>query len=134
MSTSMFVKQRMNVTRETYSANRLNFDQANNVVNLELNDVHQFSNRSNATLVDDVFTVSTGYIAENHNTLIAELLQSNEVYARKWRSNKGGVDQVGDFYPCNIVSTDMSYMFRETDKLIEYKFDIEYSNKPRPLV
>ena len=134
VSTSMFVKQRMNVTRETYSANRLNFDQANNVVNLELNDVHQFSNRSNATLVDDVFTASTGYIAENHNTLIAELPQSNEVYARKWRSNKGGVDQVGDFYPCNIVSTDMSYMFRETDKLIEYKFDIEYSNKPRPLV
>ena len=30
--------------------------------------------------------------------------------------------------------TDMSYMFREADKLIEYKFDIEYSNKPRPLV
>ena len=134
VSTSMYVKQRMNVTRETYSANRLNFDQANNVVNLELNDVHQFSNRSNATLVDDVFTVSTGYIAEDHNFLIAELLQSNEVYARKWRSNKGGVDQVGDFYPCNIVSTDMSYMFREADKLIEYKFDIEYSNKPRPLV
>ena len=39
---------------------------------------------------------------------------------------------MGDFYPCNIVSTDMSYMFREADKLIEYKFDIEYSNKPRP--
>ena len=60
VSTSMYVKQRMNVTRETYSANRLNFDQANNVVNLELNDVHQFSNRSNATLVDDVFTVLYG--------------------------------------------------------------------------
>ena len=83
-------------------------------------------------LVDDVFLVSTGYIAENHNTLIAELLQSDEVYARKWRSNKGRSRPNGDFYPCNIVSTDMSYMFQETDKLIEYKFDIEYSNKPRP--
>ena len=49
------------------TANRLNFDQANNVVNLELNDVHQYANRSNATLVDDVFTVCTGYIAEDHN-------------------------------------------------------------------
>jgi len=28
----------------------------------------------------------------------------------------------------------MSYMYRVTDKLVEYTFDFEYSNNPRPLI
>jgi hypothetical protein len=130
----MYVKRKMNVTREKYTSSQTNFDAANNVVNYETNPVHTFSNKSNATLVNDVYTVSTGYIDDDENIVVSELLQSNEVYARHWVNNAEGQTTDNDFYPCVIVSTDMSYMYKETNKLVEYQIDIEFSRKPRPLV
>ena len=135
VSTTMYVKRKMNVTREKYTSSETNFDAANNVVNYETNPVHTFATKSNATLVNDVYTVSTGYIDDDENIVVSELLQSNEVYARHWSNNEVGQTQKeGNFYPCVIASTDMSYMYKETDKLVEYQFDIEFSRKPRPLV
>ncbi len=134
VSTTMYVKRKMNVTREKYTSGTSNFDAANNVVNYETNPVHTFSTRSNATLVNDVYTVSTGYIDDDENIVVSELLQSNEVYARHWVNNAEGQTTDNDFYPCVIVSTDMSYMYKETDKLVEYQIDVEFSRKPRPLV
>ena len=134
ISCTTYVKRRLNITREKHGRRDTNYNDANNVIDIETNDVHAFSNVSRVTELVDTYTASTGYVDEDMNAVVRALMTSQEVYVTKFVDNDTGVDAAPSFYPCLITSTDMSYMYRVTDKLIEYTFDFEYSNAPRPLL
>ena len=131
LSCFAYVEQSMDMTRNTYNTTTGNYNTANATSPLELNDPYKRHRVSAATNVTRKLRVATGHIDENMNTLVEQLLVSREVSATKFTGN--GTDHGAPFYPVIITDTSFSFMYKETEKVIEYKFNIEYSNQPTPL-
>lgn len=134
LSCRTYTKRVMNTQREEHMRRDTNYNSANNVVGIETNNTHDFTRVSRVASIQDKYTANTGYISEDMNAVVRELMTSQEVYVTKWVDNDTQVSSAPSFYPCLITSTSMSYMYRVTDKLVEYTFDFEYSNNPRPLI
>lgn len=134
LSCQTYTKRVMNTERVEHSRRDTNYNSANNVTDIEPNNPHAFTRVSRVSSITDKFTADTGYISEDMNDVVRELLTSQEVYVTKWVDNDTRVNQFPSFYPCLVTSPSMSYMYRVTDKLVQYTFDFEYSNNPRPLI
>ena len=134
LSCQTYVKRVMNNEREEHARRDTNYNSANNVTDIETNNPHEFTRVSRVVSITDRFTADTGYISEDMNDVVRELLTSQEVYVTKWVDNDTKVETYPSFYPCLVTSPSMSYMYRVTDKLVQYTFDFEYSNNPRPLI
>lgn len=119
-------------TRETHNsstANWYNADGVANDTNLLPNDPSKRATKSEVTSVRKKYIAHTGYIDPAHNDLVHALLESKRVLATQFvkpRTNTGN-----EYYPVNITNSSMRAMFREVDKLIEYRIEFEYSNPQR---
>lgn len=131
LSCFAYVEQSMEMTRNTYNKTTGNYNTANATSALVLDDPLKRSRVSAATNVSRKLRVATGHIDENLNTLVEQMLVSREVLATRFKGN--GTDHEAAFYPVIITDTSFSFMYKETEKVIEYKFNIEYSNQPTPL-
>lgn len=64
------------------------------------------------------YTLNTGYITEDYNESIKELLLSEQVWAH--------ID--GTIYPVNVLSTNSTFKTSLNDKLVDYTIEIEQAN------
>ncbi len=64
------------------------------------------------------YTLNTGYISEDYNEFIKELMLSEQV----WAHIEGVV------YPVNVISSDMSFKTSLNDKLVDYQIEIQQAN------
>jgi hypothetical protein len=64
------------------------------------------------------YTLNTGYISEDYNEFIKELMLSEQVWAH--------ID--GTVYPVNVVSTNSTFKTSLNDKLVDYRIEIEQAN------
>jgi len=61
--------------------------------------------------------VNTGFVKEEQNALIEDLMLSEDVYMRE-----GGV-----FIPVNLDQKSLTFLTRKVDKVLNYTFNLEYS-------
>ena len=64
------------------------------------------------------YTLNTGYISEDYNEFVKELMLSEQVWAH--------ID--GVVYPVNVVSSDISFKTSLNDKLVDYQIEIQEAN------
>lgn len=64
------------------------------------------------------WTLSTGYISEDYNESIKELMLSEQVWAE--------IDSV--IYPVNVTNTSTSFKTSLNDKLVDYQIEIQQAN------
>jgi hypothetical protein len=61
--------------------------------------------------------VNTGFVKEEQNTIIEDLMLSEDIYLRE-----GSV-----FVPVNLDQNSLTYLTRKVDKVLNYTFEFEYS-------
>jgi len=61
--------------------------------------------------------VNTGFVKEEQNALIEDLMLSEDVYIREGNT----------FIPMNLDQNSLTFLTRKVDKVINYTFDLEYS-------
>lgn len=64
------------------------------------------------------YTLNTGYISEDYNEFIKELMLSEQVWAE--------ID--GTIYPVNVTNSNVTYKTSLNDKLVAYTVEIEQAN------
>ena len=110
------VKQRINVTRQEYTAPRVNYS--------TLFSSYNYNNRGktvNDSTTDDQFTTDTDYLDKTNANWLEELIESPEVY----------IQRNGEFIP--VVITDSNYTAKTSasrQKLFKYTINFKPSNQP----
>lgn len=61
--------------------------------------------------------VNTGFVKEEQNTLIEDLMLSEDIYLR----------ETDTFIPVNLDKNSLTYLTRKVDKVLNYTFEFEYS-------
>ena len=80
-------------------------------------DLQQHQHRIFNKNAKESVSLNTGYISEQYNSVIKELLLSELVWAEK----------DGNILPVNLKSESLTFKTRLNDKLINYTLDIEYA-------
>lgn len=124
-------QQSMEMTRDIYAKQVGKYNTANNTTPVDTDDPFKRKRVSQVTDVRQILRVSTGHIDENENPLVEAMLTSREVLATRFVKN--GQGHGPEFYPVIVKDTSFSYMYKETEKVIEYTFTIEYANQLKPI-
>lgn len=109
-------KEDVRVTNETYKRNVLNESIVSGKATLNYSTSSHLNQRYN-TQGNKNITLNTGYIDEDNNTLIEELLMSENIWL-----NIGGVINAVD-----ITDKSVSYLTKRNDQLIKYTLKFAYS-------
>ena len=109
-------REDLRVTDETYQRNVLNESIVNNQVNLSYNTSSHKNKRYNTQGVKSI-TVNTGYIDQDNNILIEELLLSENIWLV--------INNV--ITPVDIQDKSVSYLTKTNDQLIKYTLKFGFS-------
>ena len=109
-------KESLKVKDNTYKSNKLTESIVNNAALLSYNTNDHQKKRFNVT-GDKSITLNTGYLNEDNNDLVEEMMLSENIWITK--------DSV--ILPVNITSKSLSYMTKRNDQLIKYDFKFDYS-------
>jgi hypothetical protein len=100
----------LGATRDRYKSNKLN---NNGSYDEEVHQVKTFNANGKIR-----YSLSTGYISEDYNEFIQELMLSEQVWA-----HIGGVVR-----PVSVLDSDVTYKTSLNDKLVAYTVEIEQAN------
>lgn len=110
------VRQAINVTREQYTAPRVDYSTRTSIYDISRRGKKDYHNST-----DDIFTVDTDLLDKENANWLEELIESPEVY----------IQRNGEFIP--IVITDSSYVSNQNQarqKLFKYTINFKPSNQP----
>jgi len=122
-------------TRQTHISTTGNWATANGLsdsTDLQLNQPQLSRTKSEVTNEKQVHTTHTGYLDDTHNDLVHGLLRSKRVYASRFDKPRQNSDN--NYYPVNILNSNVKSMFREVEKLVDYTIEFEYANPLRPTI
>lgn len=108
-------RKNVTITKTNYRQNYGKYDSVNNTWGY--NDYDRGKKRLD-TIVRDRITVTSDWVNEEVGSLIAEMIESSEVYH---------LDENGNFLAVDILITSYEELKRINDKLINYTIDFEYS-------
>lgn len=104
----------INTKGESYKSNTLNQDTITyDVQNHQYKDFNKIGRES--------ITMNTGYISEQYNEVMKQLLLSEQVWMTKT------IDQVPTVLPINVKTQSLQYKTSVNDKLINYTIDFDYA-------
>lgn len=103
--------EKLNVSKENY--NRFSVNQGNGTYSVLEHQNKTFNVQSTKKL-----TLNTGYVSEQYNEPMQELLQSEQVW----------LEFDGQIKPINIDTSSLTFKTSVNDKLVDYAIDISYSN------
>lgn len=109
-------KESMKVKRNSYNVNILDESVVDNKAIVSYSTTKHNKSSSN-TQGKTSIEVNSGYVDEDNNTLIKQMLLSNYVWLT--------IDSV--VYPVDVDTKSVSYMTRTNDQLIKYKMKFDYS-------
>ena len=110
------VKQAINVSREQYTAPRVDYSSTTSTYDIERRGLSDYHNST-----DDVFTVITDLLDQTSANWLEELIESPEVY----------IQRNGEFIP--IIITDSDYVANTNQarqKQFQYSINFKPSNQP----
>lgn len=106
--------ENLNTKTETYKANTL--DQLSITYDLQKHQYKQFQKAGRENI-----TMNTGYVSEQYNEVIKELLLSEQVWFTKQ------INGTSTVLPINVKTQSLQYKTSVNDKLINYTIDFDYA-------
>lgn len=106
--------QTLNVTSSNYNRNIIEFS---NTVPTEDYSIYKHFNRRFDVKANESITLNTGYVTENLNEPIKQLLMSENVW----------IDNGTNVYPVNVTSSSVQEKTSVNDKLIQYTIEFAYA-------
>ena len=106
--------ENLNTKTETYKANTL--DQLSITYDLQKHQYKQFQKEGRESI-----TMNTGYVSEQYNEVIKELLLSEQVWFTKQ------INGTSTVLPINVKTQSLQYKTSVNDKLINYTIDFDYA-------